>query len=71
MMKINFKDKYRKEMENHVYKQPITFNSALLLLFIAFKLCGVIEWSWVWVLSPFWINIVFGAVVKTIMEWGE
>lgn len=36
--------------------------------FIVLKLCGVIKWSWVWVLSPFWIEIAIvlaflGAVV--------
>lgn len=25
------------------------------LLFIGLKLGGVITWSWVWVLAPFWI----------------
>lgn len=27
----------------------------LTLLFIAFKLLGVISWSWWWVLSPLWL----------------
>lgn len=25
------------------------------LIFITLKLCGVIGWSWLWVLSPFWL----------------
>ena len=28
---------------------------ALLILFIALKLTGHIDWSWWWVLSPLWI----------------
>lgn len=28
---------------------------ALLVLFIALKLTGMIAWSWLWVLSPLWI----------------
>ena len=28
------------------------------VLFIALKLTGVIAWSWIWVLAPFWIGIV-------------
>ena len=36
----------------------IGFVDALTLLFIALKLCGVITWSWVWVLSPIWISIL-------------
>lgn len=30
----------------------------LTILFVALKLCGVIEWSWWWVLSPLPILIV-------------
>lgn len=26
------------------------------IIFITLKLCGVIAWSWWWVLSPFWIG---------------
>jgi len=29
---------------------------ALTLLFIALKLTGFIAWSWLWVLSPLWIE---------------
>lgn len=27
----------------------------LLLIFIVLKLTDLIDWSWVWVLAPFWI----------------
>lgn len=38
------------------------------LIFIVLKLCGTIDWSWWWVLAPFWgvfLGYVFllGAVV--------
>lgn len=26
------------------------------VVFITLKLCGVIDWSWVWVLAPLWIS---------------
>lgn len=42
----------------------IGFTGLLLLLFIALKLCGVIDWSWWWVLSPVWIMV--GAVIAFI-----
>jgi len=32
--------------------------SVLTLMFVAFKLCGIIDWSWWWVLSPIWIEVV-------------
>jgi len=36
----------------------IGFCGLLTILFIAFKLLGVITWSWWWVLSPMWIPFV-------------
>ena len=35
----------------------LSFSSLLGLLFIALKLCDKIDWSWIWVLSPFWIPL--------------
>ena len=29
------------------------------VLFVALKLTGQIDWSWFWVLAPFWIPWVF------------
>ena len=33
------------------------------LIFITLKLTETITWSWLWVLSPFWIPIGFAGVV--------
>lgn len=49
-------------MENNkpnVHVSGISFVSLLTLIFITLKLIGVIEWSWLWVLSPIWIPIIF------------
>ena len=35
----------------------IGFVEALTILFIAYKLAGLIAWSWLWVLSPLWITL--------------
>lgn len=35
------------------------FLPLLALLFIGLKLCGVISWSWVWVLCPLWAPFAF------------
>lgn len=40
-----------------------TFTSLLLLLFIALKLCGVIKWSWWWVMAPMWIPAILAGCV--------
>ena len=36
----------------------INFAGLLGIVFIVLKLCHVIEWSWWWVLAPFWIPFV-------------
>ncbi len=32
----------------------IGFFGLLTIVFITLKLCGIITWSWCWVLSPIW-----------------
>jgi hypothetical protein len=35
----------------------IGFGGLLTIAFIILKLCHVIDWSWLWVLSPLWISV--------------
>ena len=49
----------------------ISFGSLLALAFIVLKLCGVIKWSWVWVLSPVWIGLTLLLVVTIIYIFNE
>ena len=42
------------------------FFSVLQIVFIVLKLCGVIDWKWVWVLSPTWGSIIFYVVIAII-----
>ena len=44
--------------------------SALTLIFIVLKLTGLIDWSWVWVLSPVWISGLFFVIVFAIILIG-
>ena len=41
-------------------------SGVLTTIFVVLKLVGVIDWSWVWVLSPLWIGISFTILVITI-----
>lgn len=36
------------------------------LIFITLKLTGYINWSWWWVLSPFWIEIILVTLLISI-----
>lgn len=44
----------------------VGFLDLLTLLFIGLKLCGVINWSWWWVLSPFLFQFGIVAVFLVI-----
>lgn len=37
----------------------IGFIGLLTIVFIVLKLTGVIAWSWVWVLAPLWIDLLW------------
>lgn len=37
--------------------------SLLGVAFVVLKLCGVINWPWLWVLAPFWIPLTIVLVV--------
>ena len=43
------------------------FAEALALLFIGLKLCGVIDWPWLWVLSPIWIQLIVLVIAVVII----
>lgn len=45
----------------------IGFAGVLAIVFIILKLVGVINWSWVWVLSPIWISIALWVVLVIVM----
>lgn len=44
------------------------FTTLLLVAFIVLKLCGVINWSWWWVLSPFWIPAAIALVFFIVIR---
>ena len=47
-------------------------STLLLVAFIILKLCNVITWSWLWVLSPLWIPIAFSLIIIGLaMLWGR
>lgn len=45
-------------MANSSTSTGVGFVGLLTTAFIVLKLTGVITWSWLWVLSPIWINIL-------------
>lgn len=53
--------------DNNSTSGGIGFTSLLLIAFIVLKLCNVIDWSWWWILSPFWIPA--GIVLLLLAGW--
>lgn len=51
-----------KKGEN-IMKLKISTLSMLGIIFVVLKLCGVISWSWWWVLCPFWLPAFFIGVI--------
>ena len=41
----------------------IGFCGLLTIVFIVLKLLDVIEWSWLWVLSPIWISAALVIII--------
>lgn len=42
------------------------FCGLLAIVFVVLKLCNVIAWSWMWVLSPIWIPLALVFVIWVI-----
>lgn len=51
---------------NRTNNSGVTSGSLLQIAFIVLKLCGVIDWSWIWVLSPMWIGAVVAVVCAVV-----
>lgn len=54
-------------MSNNGGKTGMGFFEVLQLVFIVLKLCKVIKWSWVWVLSPTWISLGVAAILLVVV----
>ena len=55
------------ENKGNVGGGGIGFAGLLTIAFVVLKLLGVINWSWIWVLSPLWISFIIIAVILIIL----
>ena len=58
--------------DKRVSRAGIGFCGLLTIVFIVLKLIGVIDWSWLWVLSPVWIPFAFSVLfigIVLIAAW--
>lgn len=59
-------NKIKSASSETVVRSGLGFLEALTLLFIALKLCGVISWSWWWVLAPLWMPIALVLLILVV-----
>ena len=57
-------------MDNKAKQGGLGIVSVLTIVFIVLKLLGVIQWSWIWVLSPIWISAVIVVAVFSVILIG-
>ncbi len=58
----------RVKADNYICFMKTGFTSLLAIVFIALKLTNHITWSWVWVLSPFWISIILVVIITILLK---
>lgn len=39
----------------------------LTIVFVVLKLTGVVEWNWIWVLSPIWIYAILFLLIMSVL----
>lgn len=49
--------------DNNSNSGGVSFMGLLQIAFIVLKLTGFINWSWFWVLTPLWINMVLILII--------
>lgn len=45
----------------------VGFAGLLTVAFIVLKLMHVIDWGWIWVISPVWISMIIGIIIAILM----
>jgi hypothetical protein len=57
--------------KNNNTRRGLSFSDLLGVAFIVLKLCGVISWSWIWVLAPLWSSWIVITVLCIIKNWNK
>lgn len=48
-------------------KTELSLTTLLTIIFVILKLCGVLSWSWWWILSPLWGSIAIFIIVSALI----
>lgn len=52
--------------DNNDKSKGIGIITIIQIVLIILKLCGLIDWSWKWVLAPTWIGLILALVLFTL-----
>lgn len=52
---------------NNSSSSGVGFFGVLTIVFVVLKLVGVIDWSWIWVLSPSWGSVLVSLIVLIVV----
>jgi len=52
---------------NNKHAVGLDVGTILTIVFVVLKLCGVINWAWIWVLSPLWISAAITIVLIILL----
>ena len=52
---------------NNSSSSGVGFFGVLTIVFVVLKLVGVIDWSWIWVLSPLWGSVLVNLIVLVVV----
>lgn len=55
------------KIEKIVFKGPGLLETFLTVLFVALKLCNIINWTWWWVFSPLWIGCLITLTILIVL----
>ena len=48
-------------------KFELSLSTLVTIIFVILKLCGVLPWSWWWVLSPLWGSVAIFIIVAVLI----
>ena len=49
--------------DNNDKSKGIGIITIIQIVLIILKLCGLIDWSWKWVLAPLWIGLILALIL--------
>ena len=56
----------KEKQQTKTVVKGLSFGGALTIAFIVLKILKIINWSWIWVLAPLWIELAASLIIIVI-----